>query len=442
MSVSDVERGPRRPPGLLLLTVIVIIVGSAGLSVRQAHADVAYDANAAAFAMNVEISNPSFPFGLVVGSEAPIAQAHQSSLQQSDALAAFPYPGETIATAPGAVATVMGIPLPAYPLFVTTSFGQEPKDAEFPAISLHAESGDSVTAAKAVSGSGSSGATAASRIETNKAGEVTATALATGDFATLGGLLRVSGMRNGAHADRDAQGALTRSSTLSFARLTVPGLSLTFPATTPVLGGQTLPAPDLGFEDGSFTLTLPAGGTQKYVVPAQPVLDAFKAVGISVTYQPAIKTDNGIIGEGLTFKTVLASPPAGLNGATPVSVSFGRAKAEVSYASFDTGEIPPGPNVPQLPVDAGANAPSDGTTGPALDPGLDPGATSTTDAGHSPELADGAQSGSGLASGVALRKADVENLGWIYLLLVAVALTSFGTTTLLRFLGVRFAWRS
>ena len=226
---------------LLLLLVTVIMVGSAGVNVRPAHAEAAYDANAAAFAMNFEMTNASLPLGLVVGAEAPTAQAHQSSLQQSDALAAFPYPGDTIATSPGTLATALGIPLPGYPLYVTTSFGQDPRDADFPGVSLHAESGESVTAAKAVSGSASSGATAASRIETTADGAVTATALATGDFVTLGGLLQVSGMRNGAQADRDAQGGLTRSSTLSFARLAAPGLRVTIPTRAP--GAPPLPVP-------------------------------------------------------------------------------------------------------------------------------------------------------------------------------------------------------
>src|SRR6266487_2436162 len=76
-----------------------------------------FDARAAATGVDVTVSNPSIPLGLVVQRTA------LDSLGTSEALAAGPYPGDLATSLPGTVKTTSGVPLPDYPLVAHTSSG-------------------------------------------------------------------------------------------------------------------------------------------------------------------------------------------------------------------------------------------------------------------------------------------------------------------------------
>ena len=84
-------------------------------------------------AAKVIFSNQSIPLGVAPQIQGPTAQAKQTSLHQSDAYAAFPYPGEEVAGFPGRhSAGRVGIPAPAYPFVVTTAYGDDVRRVELP----------------------------------------------------------------------------------------------------------------------------------------------------------------------------------------------------------------------------------------------------------------------------------------------------------------------
>jgi hypothetical protein len=78
----------------------------------------------------------------------PTAQARVGRLGTSVGFGAFPYPGDTVASAPGLVAPIvlpqLGLPppnLPPYPLAVSSQYpGQPSKRVDEPSLSLIAQS--------------------------------------------------------------------------------------------------------------------------------------------------------------------------------------------------------------------------------------------------------------------------------------------------------------
>ncbi|HUR01513.1 MAG TPA: hypothetical protein VM347_03155, partial [Nonomuraea sp.] len=200
-----------------------------------AAAELNYEATAEAFAFRMTAANQSLPLGLVIEGQGPLSRARQTSLDQSDALAAFPYPGDSAAQGPGVVGGLIGVPLPAYPLQASTTGGEEPARAQLPGIDLSAESQAALTTARAVVGSGAPGASTLSRIIRTADGGVVSTATTSADGLALGGSATVSGVESMVSVARDGTGRLTRSTDLAIGRISVPGLTMTIP--------QTLAAP-------------------------------------------------------------------------------------------------------------------------------------------------------------------------------------------------------
>ncbi len=449
-----------------------LAVGCVGAFGGTASADATYEAVANSTGVRVIFTNQSVPLGVSPQLEGPVAQARQTSLQQSDAYAAFPYPGDAVAGLPGILASAAGIPFqaPPYPFAVNTTYGDDLKQLSYPGIELRSESGETVTQASATGGSGGLGASSSARIARD-GDAVSARSRSDADVIRLGNVLVISGLRATADAARDTAGALTRSAHLSFTRLQIPGLALKLPSLEGVGGPAASPdvaAPDIGFADGQFTVTLPGAEPKVTPVPTADVLAAFDAAGYKTTYQAAKNTKNGIIGAGFEFSTTLPAPPpgtpAGLSGETPVTFQIGFARAEVAYAvEKAAGAVPaPGTTAP------GTTAPGTSPAGtlPAAAPGTLPtqigSATvppSTLPSGASgllPELAPvaplaaRAPGTAALAPGAApvstpldltalaaSRAAIGNDVGWIYLMLVAVAGTAFAATFLLRYRGVR-----
>ncbi len=153
----------------------------------------------------------------------------QNSLQQSDALAAFPWPGQDVAGLPGVTAGASGLPLPGYPFVVSTSLGDAPAKLSYPGIELHAESAKTLTQADSTGGlAEASAATSVARV-LRDADTVDASAVTDADVFRLGDDLTISGLHASAAAGRDAGGALTQVSELSFSSLTAKGLTFTLP---------------------------------------------------------------------------------------------------------------------------------------------------------------------------------------------------------------------
>ena len=423
-----------------LVTTVLAILGI--VVVPSASADINYDASAAANAFDITLANQSIPLGLVIEGEGPLAQARQTSLGTSDAFAAFPYPGDTVAQFPGLVGGILGVSVPPYPLSAQTSNGDKPVTKSYPGIELTAASGETATQSYAVVVAGASGGTSRAQVIRTENGAVSAVSSGDANGLVVDNVLTISGAHSEASARRDENGNLTRGGHLSFAHLGVPGLKVTIPPGTP-FGGQTVPAPDLAFRDGQFEMTLPGLGSTKYPVPAQAVLDGLSAAGVKAQYQGRRQTPDGVVSPGLVLTTVLPAPPnnpAGISGPTTVTMTFGLATASVSASVLPVGTgLPGGMDLP-----AGSESPTAGV--PPLDRG--PTAASLGGLTGAPSVVSpvvGAPQEAARGSSEALqlmRLGKAQDLSWLYLLFVASALLCFGSTTILRKLGVRVRWHS
>ncbi|MDQ1487922.1 MAG: hypothetical protein QOJ23_436 [Actinomycetota bacterium] len=446
-----------------------------------------FDARAAATGVDVTVANPSIPLGLVVQGTAPVARAALDSLGSSEALAAGPYPGDLAASLPGTVKTTSGVPLPDYPLVASTSSGDDPKEVVAPGVSLRAESRSSRSASRATVGSDSTGSTSTADAERNDAGGVQATAVARSDALRVLDRLTVSGVVAEATTTVDEAGTRTSHSSLRIEALNAAGLVLAVPATTPKgglpdmpplvsgqpapprpppseptplpAGGTTVTGPVLRFGDGEFTVVSGTGGKPTETpVPAATVADAFRKLGIEMTYQAAQPTATGIVAPVLSFRTTLPAVPenpTALQGPTTVTVDIGRVTTSVA------GEAGPDAGIGVDPV-AGLPVPSSAATvspasrpvsvsaavsGASADIGAPSGA-GLTDVPAGDEVASGLQSPSAAARVPAAARAAAPRLARalgrtvnarnVYVVFMALAGVGLAAGWLVRTLGVRF----
>ncbi len=130
------------------VVALVLVVPLHANSARADGPTGAYTVTARADAFRVGVSATGFIVSSLTDTSGPTAQARVDSLGTSVGFAAFPYPGDTIATAPGLVASLvlpqLGLPppnLPPYPLAVSSQYpGQPSQKVDQPALSLIAES--------------------------------------------------------------------------------------------------------------------------------------------------------------------------------------------------------------------------------------------------------------------------------------------------------------
>lgn len=367
----------------------------------DAQADATYAGVAEATGTRVIFTNESIPLNVAPQLQGPTASAVQNSLQQSDAYAAFPYPGEEIAGIPGVVGGAAGVPLPAYPFVIATSFGDGAKQLSYPGIELRSESTETLTQATATGGSTGAGATSSARVA-RSGDDVVAKAVTDADALRIGESLVISGLHAVVSASRDSAGKLTRVSELSFTRLSGPGFVV-------------------GLTNGKFSLQNGTEAPTQNDVPASAIADALTSAGYPTNYQAPKETPDGIIGAGLQIQTTLPAPPAGFpggfSGETPVTYTIGLLRAEVAYTV-----LPDTPAAATTPtgVDAAAGAPL--PVAPAL-----PGTDLAGLPGTVPVLAPAAgalPTGIDLASLQATRAAVGSDVGWIYLMVAAVGLAA------------------
>ncbi|GAA0628694.1 hypothetical protein GCM10009547_35410 [Sporichthya brevicatena] len=463
----------------LALAVVPVTVLSAGahlfLSAGTAQAEGAvFDAFAQGIGVQATLSNQSLPLGLVIEGIGPEASSRVTSFGQSDAEASFPYTGTVV---PGLFGLgpplLLGLPGIEYPAQAATGAGQPPQDIDFPGVSLHAESGTASNVAEAVvgdAGAGIAGGRSASRIDRDESGNVVSTATAHFDSLKLGGSLTLSNVHSTVWVLADSTtGKLTRKSSFSIGRLTVPGLSVTVPEKSPAqlslpnplpglpqappvalpsiplpMAGQTLPAPEIGFIDGTFTTTLPGFGSQKFAIPAQAVLDGLKAAGVELAYQPAVETATGVQGGVFTAKYTFADLPDNQYFSGPVPVTYNVASAVASVNLTPVG-LAPATGAIDAGVDTGvvaAPAPAgvDGASAPDLAGlGTDLGGAVPGEVPATVNLAPAPSAGgqpiaqAGSTSSLPLNS-DLNNL---YFLLVLLVVGQLVVTTVLRLLGVR-----
>lgn len=457
----------RRLRRYAILTAVSVTAPAVALVVAASPAQAApsYDAVARATGVLFTASNPSIPAGLIITGGAPEADVHQTSLGQGDANASVPYIGEIAPGLVGVFAGILGVPSPPYPLVASSTRGSAPVTTKYPGITMMAESTPFSSVARALIGEAASGASSAARIDEDRSGGVIASATSDASALTLGGVVTMSNYSSVASVAADgSSGELTRTASLSVGRISVPGLSIDIPKTTPgrlfvpspipgvpsappaevptipfaQFGGTKLPVPDVGFVDGYFTTTLPGLGPQKYLLPADAVIAAFKAQGVTLTYQAAEQTTTGVIAPNLAVSYVAASLPDNqyFSGPTPVTYSLGSTVASVSLRPVLTPTL--------------GNPAAVGTAGAVpgvVDAGSAPGALglpSTVDPAVGPlptggELPQAVVTPVASAGGPAVSAFDISDL---YLVLVAVAVGAFVTGTGLTLIGVRNLWTS
>ncbi len=466
------RRPQRRRAGLKAGASVLALGAAAALMIAppaQA-ADRSFDAVASAYGINNGISNPSLPLNLVLTGSGPVSSAHLTSFGGSDAFASFPYPGDTVVGLPGLASGVFGVPFPNYPLYVSTSAGDEPRSVNYPGIALSSRSEALVTESRALVGTDVSGFDSNSRIGVE--GDDGVTSQASTVFKTLqfGDYLTLSGVRSLAKVVADGStGDLTRTSELSIGAIHAPGLKLDLPEQTPGTvplpvpvpglgqvpplqfppmpvpqGGTTLAAPNLGFTNGVFTVAVPGQEGQRYAVPSESVIKAFADQGMKVTFQQAFETRNGVVAPAITFETDFPAFPENpyYNGPTHATYTLGGSFAEVAFDVIDADTGPAG-------TESGLPAGTDSGVGAALDAAAAPGAVAPGLLPSTEQAALGLTPGQTLlgtaqrANLVALRSpsltADTQN---IYLAVVALALTVLMAGTGLRRLGVLRPWTS
>lgn len=435
-----------------------------------------FDAVTAAYGFDSTISNPSIPLGLVIEGAGPTAQAHLSSIGAADAFSSFPYPGDTVTGLPGLLSAVFlgGLTVPPYPFYASTSIGSQPASVNYPGISLSSESQASQARSNAVVGTSANGYSANAVAWQDPDTTVHATATATMNVVQLGGLLSLSGVQSSATEVMNPDGSIQGTSSLSIGHLGIPGLRISIPTSTPSavsipipipgipqlptlnfppipipFGGMTLGTPDIGFVDGVFTLTLPIGGKQTFALPAQPVLDAFKAMGITMTFQGVQKTANSIVAPALSIHTILPAPPHNtyFNGPTPVEITLGRSSASIQGSVTPAG----GSGGGTVPADLGSQPTTSGTAGSPGSVGTgtspSPASLSSTSGGLAPSLAASAPSRKTLGPSArrALttgRRAGLGSIFDLYLILIAVGVIGIVASQVLSFVGVRSSWKS
>jgi hypothetical protein len=249
---------------------------------------------------------------------------------------------------PGLVNSTTGVQLPNYPFYVTAEAGEGAKHADNPLSSLSAASGFGAVTADAVLGSGFSGATARARAERLEFGGVHASAESSYEVLELTNNIEIRGLRSMADATSDS-GKLTRTSLLEFDSITAPGLAYQTPCALPPQFGvpedrRKLPCTQskglvLSFRDNRFVVSSLDGTERDTPVDAGAVEGAFKAIGVTMTYQQPVMTDNGIVGAGLTFDSNLPAIPAnqtGIAGVTNQRYEIGFASAAATTVSSTT----------------------------------------------------------------------------------------------------------
>ncbi len=355
-----------------------------GLTPGTAAAEASYDALARTDVSTVTIANQSIPTGIDIEGGGPVARVHQDSVGIRDASAALPYAGDTVAGLPGLGASLFGFPSPAYPFVAASTAGTDPQTVRYPGMTLRADSGDFATEARAEGGDSGSGASATSRIEEGRFGDVTAIATTAVDSIRLGPYGTLSNVATVARVNANSSsGKLTRSSSSSIGRISVPGLAFTVPQGSPgaipvpipvpgVPNQDPIPAPpfpfpgagtvfqdpNLGIQDGYFVVTPPGQAQQKYVVPAGPVLEALAAQGVALRYQAPQVTETGVIAGAYIVEYTLPAPP-------PNSYYTGPTKITQTTA-YGLASVNLTPGADSFGTDAG-------TTGGVL-PGVEPGA--------------------------------------------------------------------
>ena len=436
-----------------------------------------YQASARSVVVEGYFSNSTIPGGVRPEGGGPETDVVQSSLDKGDANASFPYFGDYVATAPGVVSGLFGFPVPPYPLTASSTFGGAPAKANYPGIELSAVSRSTSTVADAIFGSAGAGGVSHSEVDESPDGNVTASATASSLLTALGPLVTIKGFESAVSATADQNGTLTRTSNFSIDEISVPGLVLRLPEQSPSSypipfpfpvpgvpapepipapafpvpnGGATLVEPKIGFINGFFVVQQPfATDTQKYAVPADSVVEAFKAQGVTLRYTAPQQTKDGILGGVFSVDYTFAAPPENpfYQGETPATFIIGDTRAAVTRAPETLGGPDGGFGIGGATTDG--SAPAGILPGSAAVPGADLagiGALPATTGGV-PTVNFAPQAGDGSSGGASLVAAGLpaflsSDFSAIYLALIGLTVIGLFAAAVLGAKGVSARWNS
>src|SRR5713101_5513283 len=331
----------RRLFGAAAVAMFVVVVAGP-LHATRARADGptgAYTVTAQADAFRVGVSATGFIVSSLTDTSGPTAQARVDSLGTSVGFAAFPYPGDTIATAPGLVASLvlphLGLPppnLPPYPLAVSSQYpGQPSQRVDQPALSLIAQSTAASSAGHATATGSDSGGNAIGKAVSNatsnvdSSGALVADAASTVESVTISGIFRIGRVVATAHATSSGTGVPATRSSFSAEGMTVAGVPVELTEKGLVLAGSTVPLP-----------------------PSSSVAQALAGPGIGVQYLAPVTSPGAIRSAGLVVSVALHSPTG---SEYTVVYTFGIVQASLSGTIGSSASSGP---VPALSPSAGA----------------------------------------------------------------------------------------
>lgn len=437
----------------------VAAVGWAALSALAVpvRADSIFSASADAAAVRTSFADATVVPLLTGGGTdvtTPRAQAVGNSLGTSQALASAMYPGDDVASLADLLGLVIPptVPVPPpdvqFPLLVKAdSNTPTPPDQTSPGYTLHARLGDGGTAqGSAISGASpvlSPGASSRSTAEVDSTADEGVRAVAetrTTGFA-LPGLVTLASVSTRATASRSGTGELARDADMA------------------VTGGQVLGLP-LELRNGSFVVPVLGQSIDvNHAIQSLPVLKPLKDQGVTLEYQAAVTSPNGITAPGIRVTWVhevpaLPLPSVPLPPLTPGQPNVGPIPASTATVTYSIGFASAQASLTAFP--SFSDAPSSGgdAVAPAVGPVGAAGAPAgALDAGAPPlQPATGATdpvpSVAGPAAGPvrAVRRTRLagattgtSDLADIYLVLVVAGLLAIGAGQLMRFQGVRTA---
>ena len=434
------------------------------LSAGSAAAESSYSAIARTDVSTVTIANQSIPTGIDIEGGGPVARVHQDSVGIRDASAALPYAGDTVAGLPGLGASLFGFSAPPYPFVAASTAGTDPQTVRYPGMTLRAESADFTTEARAEGGDSGSGASAAARVDEARLGDVTAIATTGVDSIRLGPYGTLSNVSTLARVTANSSsGKITRSTSSSIGRISVPGLTFTVPKQSPGAipipipipgvpnqdpipappfpfpgAGMTFEDPNIGVQDGYFVVTVPEQGQQKYVVPSAPVLEALAAQGIALRYQAPQVTPTGVIAGAYIVEYTIPAPPPNsyYTGPTKITqtLAYGLASVDLTPTQDSFG-----PDAGAAAGPTAAATPLTGAAAPGTDFAAVPGAgvlPGVVAPGAGVPTVDLVPSGGSVALAAAPVGTGIDGFYW---LIIAVGLVGLIAAALFSRLAVRNA---
>jgi hypothetical protein len=391
-----------------------------------------YNVTAAAQGAQLLITVPDF---LVVESAqvaVPAAQAGVSSVTGSNGFASVPYPGQDIVSLPETVNGLTGLPLPAYPLYVGTSYPSKlTAKAVGPVYSMHSTSSRLASVANG-SGGASAGPLNLGSLKAAASARETAdgTAVATSNSDVYGidiaGVLRIGEVHATASATQKPSGKLIRSSTLDVGETTIAGVGIDLTPQGLRIGSAKIP---ISVDNPLSRLLSKQHITLQYVAPRNTkhgVISAGVAITIVHTF-PKSFPDLGGVRATLSFLLGSASASAQTAG-QPTSLGTGSGGG--GGAGGGTAPDSSGGSTATTGNVGGA-----GAGGGAIPPPLAGGSQGST-GGQSPQV-----SGTpGTTRTVTVASTAPFGVRGVYLYLVLAAAMILVGGTLWRLFGVRILW--